>query len=159
MGRGDGMTYSRRGNIRLLAFVLLSATLAGMWPFGMFGAATTRSLWARTSFAVDERHASGHVVSRVGERPSHAFARSMAAMQTMHLTLPRPARMIGPEVTAMNCDCAESLAGALGGSTCDQAQLGMTPAAPIVSCPWCGKRSVEPELADVAAFFARASRL
>ena len=79
----------------------------------------------------------------------------MAAMQTMHLTLPRPARMIGPEVTAMNCDCAESLAGALGGSM----QLSMTPSAPIVSCPWCGKRSVEPELADVAAFFARASRL
>lgn len=82
----------------------------------------------------------------------------MAAMQRMHLTLPRPTRIIDAEVIAMNCDCAESLAGALGGSTCDEAQISMTPSAPIVSCPWCGKRSVEPELADVAAFVARASR-
>jgi hypothetical protein len=55
----------------------------------------------------------------------------------------------------MNCDCAESLAGALGGSTCDEAQVSVTPAAPIVSCPWCGKRSVEPELADVSTFITR----
>jgi hypothetical protein len=58
-------------------------------------------------------------------------------------------------VIAMNCDCAESLAGALGGSTCDETQVSVTPAAPIVSCPWCGKRSVEPELADVTTFVPR----
>jgi hypothetical protein len=58
-------------------------------------------------------------------------------------------------VIAMNCDCAESLAGALGGSTCDETQVSVTPAAPIVSCPWCGKRSVEPELADVSTFITR----
>jgi hypothetical protein len=82
----------------------------------------------------------------------------MAAMQTMHLTLSRTARMIAPEVIAMNCDCAQALAGALGGSTSDEA-LNATPASPIASCPWCGKTRVEPELADVTAFMTRAPRL
>jgi len=79
-------------------------------------------------------------------------------MQTTHLTLSRSARIIAAEVIAMNCDCAESLAGALGGSTSDEA-LNATPAAPIASCPWCGKTSVEPELADVTAFMTRTPRL
>lgn len=37
---------------------------------------------------------------------------------------------------------------------CDETQVNVTPAPPIASCPWCGKTSVEPELADVTAFIS-----
>jgi hypothetical protein len=56
------------------------------------------------------------------------------------------------------CDCAASLAGALGGSMLGDGLAGPPPASPIADCPWCGVPSVEPELADVTSFAGLASR-
>lgn len=49
------------------------------------------------------------------------------------------------------CDCGESIAIALGGGMDREGSVGSTPTSPIVHCLWCGGRSVEPELADVAS--------
>lgn len=52
------------------------------------------------------------------------------------------------------CDCAQSLAGALGGAataTWSNHIAGSAPA-PIVDCMLCAMPSVEPELADITAF-------
>jgi hypothetical protein len=51
-----------------------------------------------------------------------------------------------------SCDCAQSLAGALGGAATYRGQISGSALEPIVACLWCAVPSVEPELADVPVF-------